>query len=193
MPFRQACVAAALWLCAACASTAPALKPAAARHERWAFGVDVQAYPAGAIVAVETRRPVSERGELGLRAGYNLTQRGDFGEHDDEDGGGPGVGVGYRHLFAPRGTDGWLTGARVDLWSLDIDWEDDPSGSAPAGREGSTDVLVLQPTAELGYGWWLGRGRVELVLAVGAEINVDTDGEDVGEGAIALLGFTYLF
>jgi hypothetical protein len=189
----QALAAAVFALCAACASTTPVLEPTTQPADRWSVGVDVQAYPAGAIVAVETRRPVSERGELGLRAGYNSTERGDFGEHDDEDGGGPGVGFGYRHLFAPRGTDGWLTGARVDLWYLDIDWEDDPSGAAPAGREGSTDVLVLQPMAELGYAWWLGRGRIELLLAVGAEINVDTDGEDVGEGAIALLGFTYLF
>jgi len=74
----------------------------------------------------------------------------------------------------------------VDLWFLDIDWKDDPNLS------GSTDVVVLQPTVEGGYAWWLGPGRLELLAAVGAEINVDEDGEDVGDGAIGLIGFTYL-
>jgi len=32
-----------------------------------------------------------------------------------------------------------------------------------------------------------------LTLGVGAEINVDTDGEDVGEGGIMLLGATIVF
>ena len=53
-------------------------------------------------------------------------------------------------------------------------------------------MLVLQPTIEGGYGFrtpgspW----RVDATLSVGAEINVETSGEDVGEGAIVLLGVT---
>jgi len=153
----------------------------------------VQGYPAGVIAAGHVRYALSDRDELSLRIGYNATDRQDFGEHDDERGGGLGGGIGYRRSLRPRGEGGWLWGARADLWDLEIDWKDDPSGAFPAGREGTTDVLVLQPTAELGYGWWLEGARLELVLGLGAEINVDTAGEDVGEGAILLLGVTYLF
>ena len=166
-----------LLACGAC--TAP--------RSKWAFGPEVQVYPAGLITAVQAQREVSEHGAWTFRAGYNFTDRADNGEHDDEDGGGPGAGVGYRHSFAGHSQSGWLVGARADLWFLDIDWKDDPNLS------GSTDVVVLQPTVEAGYAWHLGTGRLELTAAVGAEINVDEDGEDVGQGAIGLLGLTYLF
>jgi hypothetical protein len=207
---RSALAATCLCACAACAGATHGVEIAPESdledpdpHSPWSFGAGLQGYPAGAILTAQSRYRLSERGELGLRAGYNFTDRGDFGEHDDEEGGGPGVGVAYRHHFAPLdedglNQDGWIAGANLDLWYLEIDWEDDPSPTAPLGREGSTDVLVLQPTAELGYAWRLGsgtlrRGRLELTLALGAEINADTDGEDVGEGAIALLGIAYLF
>ena len=51
---------------------------------------------------------------------------------------------------------------------------------------------MLQPAIEGGYGWNVGSGRVELTATVGAEINIHTNGEDVGEGAIGLLGVTYM-
>jgi len=73
------------------------------------------------------------------------------------------------------------------------DWEDDARGGRPA-REGDTDVIVLQPTVEGGYRFRLGeRWTCDLALGLGYEINVDEDGEDVGEGGIALLGATFLF
>jgi hypothetical protein len=47
---------------------------------------------------------------------------------------------------------------------------------------------------EGGYGFRLGaRWRLNVFLAAGAEINVDTDGEDVGEGAIGLLGVSCVY
>jgi hypothetical protein len=51
-------------------------------------------------------------------------------------------------------------------------------------------VLVLQPTVVGGYRWRLGDSswNIELSAALGAEINVVSAGEDVGEGAIGLLG-----
>ena len=152
------------------------------------YGAEAQAYPAGVIVAGHVQYALADEQALTFRVGYNFTERGDFGEHDDEDGGGPGFGVGYRYDFAAPGENGWLLGGRLDLFFLEIDHETD---LPPAS--GTTDVVVLQPTIEGGYGWWLRNGRVEVTLAGGAEINVDTDGEDVGEGAIGLLGVTYLW
>ena len=50
------------------------------------------------------------------------------------------------------------------------------------------------PTVEAGYTFRLAQGwRLNLFAAGGAEINVSTDGEDVGEGAIGLLGFSCLY
>jgi len=151
---------------------------------RPAIGVATQVYPAGVIAALEGRWRLADHHEGSAFAGVNLTDRQDFGEHDDESGEGSGPGLAWRYRFSPRG-DTWDLGARVDLWWLEIDWEDD------GGREGTTDVVVLQPTAVGGYRWLLDaedRWSLDATAALGAEINVDTDGEDVGEGAILLLG-----
>lgn len=156
----------------------------AASPQGW--GTELQLYPSGLIVAGHTRYSISQDESLFLRAGYNFTDRGDSGKHEDEEGSGPGLGVGYRRDLAGGGAQGWLYGARVDLFFLDIDWKD-------TGSQGSSDVIVLQPVVEGGYGWDLASGRIELTLSAGAEINIDTNGEDVGEGAIGLLGVTYLF
>ena len=111
--------------------------------------------------------------------------------YQDEDGDGFGGGVGYRHFFG-EDLGGWFMGARVDLWSLEIDWRD--KLGTPKKRRGSTDVLVLQPTFELGYGFLLEeRVRLNVFGAAGAEINVSTHGEHVGEGAIGLLGLSLVF
>lgn len=146
-------------------------------------GLTFQAYPAGLITEAEVVVPIEEHHAVLLRAGYNFTDRRDYGEHDDEEGGGPGLTLGYR--YRPSGSEaGWFMGARADLWFMQIDWED-------PGRSGTTDIVVLQPTAEAGYAFSLSDSwSVEPFLALGAEINVDTDGEDVGEGAIFLLGVT---
>ncbi len=161
-----------------------------ARPWRVAVGAEVQAYPAGIIPGVHAQFPLSESGVLTTRLAYDATDRQDFGEHDNEDGGGPGGGVGYRHYFGPDYT-GWLLGGRVDLWFLDIDWEDDPP-AIPA--KDSTDVIVLQPTVEGGYGFRVAdRLRLDLTVGVGAEINIDEDGDDVGEGAIGLAGITLVY
>lgn len=152
------------------------------------FAPEIQAYPAGVIPGLQLRRYPSSEDTVYFRVAANLTDRGDWGEHDDESGSGFGGGIGWRRSLAgiPGGT-GWLYGARVDLWSLEIDWRD------PGPREGTTDVLVLQPTVEAGYGWSLASGsRLELMVGLGAEFNIDTEGEDVGEGVIALLGLTYV-
>jgi hypothetical protein len=168
---------------------------AAAPARPWAYGVELQGYPAGGIAMAQAWRRAGP-GALHLRAGANVTERSDFGEHDDESGAGAGLGVGYRQRLGPQprsGSGGWSVGARLDLWRLKIDWRDDPSPAAPSGRAGDTDIWVLQPALEAGYAWTLGRDRLELMLGVGAEINVATSGEDVGEGAIGLIGLTYLF
>ena len=53
---------------------------------------------------------------------------------------------------------------------------------------------MLQPTVEGGYAFWLGEDwKLNVFGAFGAEINVKTDGEDVGEGAIGILGVSVVY
>ena len=177
------------FLFGACSTVGTSTPGSAQASERpLSFGVAAQVYPAGVIVTGHARHKRSEEDALFLRAGYNFTDRQDFGEHDNEEGDGPGFGFGWRHYYSPGADQGWLSGARLDLFFLEIDWVDDP----PTPGSGATDIVVLQPAIEGGYGWNVGSGRVELTATVGAEINIHTNGEDVGEGAIGLLGVTYM-
>ena len=137
----------------ACSTASPRDGTDDAPRRATALGAELQAYPAGIIPGIHAQFPTNEHGSVTARLAANITDRQDFGEHDDETGEGFGGGVGYRHHFGENGT-GWLLGARVDLWFLEIDWED-----AGGARTGTTDV--------------------------------DTSGEDVGEGAIFLVGLTW--
>lgn len=151
-------------------------------------GPEVQVYPAGVQFAAFSMWEVNSTDAVTARVGWNETDRRDFGDHDDETGGGPGFSGGWRRYFG-EDHSGWMLGARTDVWFLDIDWVDRPGGAGE--RRGNTDVVVLQPTVLGGYRWNLGVSgwALELTAAGGTEINVSTSGEDVGEGAIGLLGF----
>lgn len=154
---------------------------------RWGF--EVQMYPTGIIPGVRYEWDVSSQDQLFARIAYNFTERSDFGEHDDESGGGPGIGFGWRH-WLNQATSEWHYGARLDVWDLEIDWEED----GPPETDGTTDIIVVQPSAELGYSWKQQDGsRIDLTAGLGIEVNVDTDGEDVGEGVIALGGASWVF
>jgi hypothetical protein len=154
------------------------LWPVAARG----LGLEVEGYPAGVIVGGTHAWPLGDQGTVATLAGWNFTDRRDWGEHDDEHGGGPGVGVAASRWLG-AGRAGWGIGVRTDLWWLDVDWEE-------AGRSGTTEIVVLQPTVRAGYAWHFDSRdtRLDVSVSLGAEINVAIDGEEVGDGAILLLG-----
>lgn len=152
-----------------------------------AAGLNLQAYPAGVIGQVRYTR-LFDRQSLGFHAGSNWTNRRDWGKHDNESGSGYGAGLIWR--FYPRPTPtGLFAGIQADLWFMDIDW------TRYAGTTGTTEITVFQPTAQVGYTLPQGPWRFEATLSLGAEINVQTSGEPVGEGAIFLagLGAAYTF
>lgn len=149
--------------------------------------VEAQVYPAGGILVGGARL-----GPLDVHAGWNLTRRGDFGEHDNERGGGPGLGASVWR----RGIAGLRAGLRLDVWYLDIDWWDRVPGGitgpqVASRRSGSTQITVVQPTLRLRFD--LPGAPLGLTAAVGAEFNVTTDGEDVGDGVIGLVGLRWAF
>jgi len=158
-------------------------------------GVDFQIYPAGTIFMAKVQRILCSHGTLDLRVGYNLAQRKDFGEHDDEQGGGPGISAGYRYYIQNKEYHGIFLEGRLDLWFMTIDWED-RSGNQVL-RSGETSTVVLQPTIVGGYQYVFKNSpwAAELGLAFGFEWNAATNGEEVGQGGISLInvGVTYRF
>jgi len=153
------------------------------------FGAEIQAYPAGIIPGIQVQRNWHEDDVLITRFAANITNRSDFGEHDHEEGDGFGFGLGYRK-YEHSNHSGWLYGVRADFWNLTIDWKDNVGP-----RSGSTDVFVFQPAVEGGYSWLLDEDTwsLDLSAGLGAEINLSENGEPVGDGAIFLLGITFLY
>jgi len=152
------------------------------------IGFEFQAYPTGIIPGFTVERKVARNHALHLRFGYQEIRHQDYGVHDDERGSGYGGTLGYRY-FPKRQHHGWGLGVRADLWVNNLDWKDNIGLANEA--QGRTRVVVLQPTAELSYSLMLNKKwYVAPSAAFGYEINISTRGEDVGEGAIWLLGFS---
>lgn len=152
------------------------------------IGIEFQAYPTGFIPGFRFEKSFSKRDLYTVRLGYKIIDHRDNGEHDSEKGSGFGGTVGYKHYF-DRYFSGPSLGLRTDIWLNSLDWESkDENGSL---RKGSSDITVVQPTAEFGWGFLLGENMVITpTLSFGFEINVKTKGEETGEGAIMLAGVT---
>lgn len=150
------------------------------------ISVELQAYPTGVIPGVRLEKGFSDRQAFHVRFGYQEIRHQDYGVHEDERGDGYGFGLGYRYYFKP-GFEKLSLGFRTDIWFNSLAWKDNIG--LPDEISGNTDVTVLQPTFQLGYLFKLNSKLfVTPSLSFGYEINVDTDGEDVGEGPIWLLG-----
>lgn len=150
---------------------------------RFMVSAELEAYPAGFIGNVQFSRLFSPKQVITFHAGFNVTNRRDWGEHDDETGEGAGVGLSWRY-YPKEAPAGLHVGVRSDLWFLGINWQQN------SGTSGTTDVTVLQPTAQLGYTYAPPQSRwiLDATVSLGAEINIKTAGEAVGEGAILLVG-----
>lgn len=159
------------------------------------ISTEIQAYPAGIIPTVRFDYNLSITSYLTTRIGYNFTNRQDFGKNDNEEGGGPGFGLGYaRTDFL---TENLGLNLRTDLWFMDIDWRDTQTicGIVPpcddATFSGTSKIMVLQPTIGLDYNIPLSEKLfLEPSLSFGYEINIKTNGREVGEGAILLGGLS---
>jgi len=150
------------------------------------IGVETQVYPTGVIPGVRFAFLPDSKNEYTLRVGYQFIDHRDLGKHLDETGSGFGGSIGYRR-FLKDNSKGFAIGARVDVWKNTIDWEDEVIGIPVTG---TTDIIVLQPTAIAEYVFSFGDFKVIPSVAFGIEWNVKTEGEPTGEGAILLLGLT---
>lgn len=162
-----------------------------AAYSQKSIGFEVQAYPAGIVPGLRFDIPITSSSVFTSRAGYNFTDRRDWGEHDNEEGRGPGFSLGFirKNIF----TDNLNLHIRSDLWFMEIDWEDERCCGRPPCTSpivsGSTSITILQPTIGLDYNFEFSpNALLRPSVSFGYEINVKTEGEDVGEGAILLLG-----
>ena len=169
------------------------------------IGFEVQAYPAGVVPGLRFDILITSNSVFTSRAGYNFTDRRDWGKHDNEEGGGPGFSIGLirKDVF----TDDLNLHIRSDLWFMNIDWEElryigCPEGfnctqtldAIPTLVTGTTNVTIFQPTIGLDYNFELNPNvLLRPSVSFGYEINVKTEGEDVGEGAILLLGLNLAY
>ncbi|TNE58008.1 MAG: DUF3575 domain-containing protein, partial [Bacteroidetes bacterium] len=149
-----------------------------------------QAYPTGLIPGAHAEYLFQQHHCLQTRAGYNLVRHRDLGVQDDERGDGWGGTLGYRYYFR-EGWSGWFLGARNDIWRNRIDWLDKDDNGTTIDN-GTSKIIVVQPTAEAGYRFLLGDSGwfISPSAAYGIEINVQTNGKDVGEGTIMLIGIS---
>lgn len=149
---------------------------------------EFQAYPTGLIPGLRLEKNFGVKHAAHIRVGYQWIRHRDLGEHEDERGNGYGFTLGYKRYFKEM-HKGFSLSIRNDLWFNSLDWKDNIN--TPAEVSGTSDITVVQPTLELGYlmlsesGWFFTPS-----VAFGFEINVKTEGSDVGEGAILLLGLS---
>jgi len=140
-----------------------------------------------AIPGFRIEKGFQEKNAIHLRLGYNWIRHRDLGVHEDERGNGFGFTVGYKRYFKEN-YEGFFIGARSDFWFNELDWKDNID--LPTEISGTTNITVIQPTAEAGYLFLLNNNWIFAPnIAFGYEVNVKTEGAPVGEGAILLLGF----
>ncbi|MBO6535336.1 MAG: hypothetical protein JJ966_03880 [Balneolaceae bacterium] len=157
------------------------------------LSVESQIYPAGSIHSLRLDLPILASVNAFARTGLNVTDRRDWGDQDREEGQGYGFGAGVE--FSNSNYDRISLLIRTDLWFLDINWTnfDTVCPIVPPCFEnrfdGATKVTVLQPTIGFAYQIPLtGSFFLKPSVNLGYEINIKTEGEPVGEGAILLGG-----
>jgi hypothetical protein len=151
------------------------------------IGLEAQVYPTGIIAGIRAEKSINKHDVGSVRLGYQFINHRDLGLHDDEKGSGYGVTIGYKHYFE-RYFSGLTLALRTDLWYNTIDWET----NTDAGKvNGVSKILVIQPTAEVGWAFAFGDNiMLTPAIAAGFEKNISTNGEDTGEGLILLGGVT---
>ncbi len=156
-----------------------------AQNTPFDISFEFQAYPTGLIPGIRLEKGFGEKNAAHLRFGYQVIDHRDLGKHDDETGSGWGFTLGY-HRYFKGGYQGFFLGARNDFWFNSMEWEMND------GTSGKTDIVVVQPTAQAGWVFLFGeKWLLSPTLSFGYEINVKTEGEATGEGAIILLGLNF--
>jgi len=159
---------------------------------KWSAGPEIQVYPTGWMPGVRIQKGIDAYSFVSFRIAANIFDHRDLGVQEKEKGNGLGFSLGY-HRNIIKNNDHLILGIKSDFWWNSNDWENSPGSGKPIS--GTSDIVVIQPTAELGYLIGSKENKFNLIpsIAFGFEINVETKGEPVGEGLILLLGLQGLF
>jgi len=146
------------------------------------LNAEFQAYPTGIIPGIRIENQISNKTNVHLRVGVNIFDHRDLGVHGGETGSGFGFTLGASRSIKDSK---FSLGIRNDFWFNRVDWFDSTISGMSIGE---TEIIVLQPTAELTYKISKNNLLIKPSLAFGLEWNVVTDGEPTGEGPIILFG-----
>ncbi len=147
------------------------------------LSAQIQLYPTGLIPGVKIDHSVGTFSRLSLRLGANLFDHRDLGVQDMEEGSGFGFSVGYQRYLRDD-YSGLHLELKNDVWWNTVDWQTN-------AFNGTTEIVVLQPTLSLGYTMFLGYSFfISPSIGFGWEWNVVVSGSPTGEGAIGLLGLS---
>jgi len=161
-------------------------------------GLEFQAYPTGYIPGIRIETNLNENSTIDFRLGKNIFDHKDFpkqagiNNHDSEIGSGYGVSIGYKR-YLNQNFQKMFVGLRSDVWFNSVDWTVNISNCPTCNSEikGHSDIVVIQPTVEVGYLFFIGKNeRLFFVpeMALGYEWNAVVSGEQTGFGFILLGG-----
>lgn len=147
------------------------------------MGAEFQWYPSGTIAGLHVAFNSKIHHSVMVKFAYNKADRKDNGEKDNEKGSGWGGGIGYRYYFKPHPYK-FFIGAKTDIWRMKIDWVE-------GAQTGETRTWALQPTFEIGYTFIINdQAFITPSISNGAQINMKTEGDKVGQGFITLIGIS---
>ena len=147
------------------------------------IGAQFQWYPSGTITSLHAAFNSKMHHSVLVQFGYNKSNRKDKGEKEIETGSGWGGALGYRYYFKPFPHKLFI-GAKADIYKMEINWAD-------GILTGQSRTWTVQPVLEIGYTLVINdQGFITPFIANGAQINVKTEGDKVGQGFVTLVGIS---
>lgn len=142
---------------------------------------NLQVYPTGIITQLSIDKTIGPKSLVGLRIGSNVFRHRDLGVHDDEKGQGFGFTPTYTYYFNENRTQ-WNITLKNDFWWSSVDWYDLVNTDMLVGE---SDIIVLQPTADIAYTFVIGNSFIITPsLAAGWEWNIKTTGGEPTGGLL---------
>ena len=147
------------------------------------IGGQFQCYPSGKTASLHVAFNSRLYHSFLIQAGYNKFDRKDNGEKDAEKGSGLGGAIGYRYHFKPYPYKLFL-GVKADVWRINTDW-------MQGEQAGQTNTWMLQPTFEIGYTFIINsQAFITPSISNGVQINFKTEGDNVRQGFVTLVGIS---
>ncbi len=155
------------------------------QNNHYAAGFEIQQSIDGYQAAIRGEYGFGNHSAAFLRLTATEFWRDMYGIHDDENGVGYGVGLGYRYYFKHR-KRGWYTELRADLWRNEVEWFETENQIKTTGI---TKVVDFQPAILFGYAFHLSRNlRLATTFSIGDQIHIYTEGAELSSYGVVQWG-----